>query len=196
MSGTQFESHAGSASAKKWKTSLRVEPGSCPEVPQGVAAFCNLRHAGCKVLSCSCACEAKLHYALHPLRHNRVHSAHVSQPVWAQGLRVDTCAAGAGRAAITIGKWMDMMGLDRPVRAPRPANSDEGCGEDDWGVTTRRAKRQGAAGGRQVIDHVCGGSEHLVRAPVAGQAPEDHVSRAGPQLVHKHHVYLCRLHKA
>ena len=36
MSGTQFESHAGSASAKKWKTSLRIEPGSCPEVPPGV----------------------------------------------------------------------------------------------------------------------------------------------------------------
>ena len=29
------------------------------------------------------------------------------------------------RAAITIGKWLDVMGLDRPVRAPRPANSDE-----------------------------------------------------------------------
>ena len=38
MSGTQFESHAGSASAKKWKTSLRIEPGSCPEVPPGLPA--------------------------------------------------------------------------------------------------------------------------------------------------------------
>lgn len=34
MSGTQFEAHSGSASAKKWKTSVRVEPGVTPEVPE------------------------------------------------------------------------------------------------------------------------------------------------------------------
>ena len=43
-----------------------------------------------------------------------------------------------------------MMGLDRPVRAPRAVNSDNGNSDDEWGITTRRAKRQGAAGGRQV----------------------------------------------
>lgn len=35
MSGTQFEAHGGSATAKKWKTSVRIEPGACPEVPDG-----------------------------------------------------------------------------------------------------------------------------------------------------------------
>ena len=43
-----------------------------------------------------------------------------------------------------------MMGLERPVRAPRPANSDNAHSDEEWGITTRRAKRQGAAGGRQV----------------------------------------------
>jgi len=60
--------------------------------------------------------------------------------------------AGAGHAPITIGKWMDIMGLDRPVRAPRPVNSDNGNSEDEWGITTRHAKRQAAAGGRQVSE--------------------------------------------
>ena len=36
MSGTQFEAHSGSATAKKWKTSVRIEPGACLEVPEGV----------------------------------------------------------------------------------------------------------------------------------------------------------------
>ena len=57
----------------------------------------------------------------------------------------------AGRAAITIGKWMDIMGLDRPVRAPRPANSDNAASDEEWGITTRRAKRQSEAGRRQVL---------------------------------------------
>ena len=33
---TQFEMHCGAGAAKKWKASLRVEPGGVPEVPKGV----------------------------------------------------------------------------------------------------------------------------------------------------------------
>ena len=47
---------------------------------------------------------------------------------------------------------MDMMGLDRPVRPPRPVNSDNVVSDDEWGITTRHAKRQAAAGGRQVAN--------------------------------------------
>lgn len=36
MSATQFEQFAGCASAKKWRASLKVIPGSCPECPEGV----------------------------------------------------------------------------------------------------------------------------------------------------------------
>ena len=32
---TQFEMHCGAGAAKKWKASLRVEPGGVPEVPAG-----------------------------------------------------------------------------------------------------------------------------------------------------------------
>ena len=32
---TQFEQHAGAGAAKKWKSSLRIQPGSIPEVPAG-----------------------------------------------------------------------------------------------------------------------------------------------------------------
>ena len=32
---TQFEQHGGAGSAKKWKASLRLEPGSVPECPVG-----------------------------------------------------------------------------------------------------------------------------------------------------------------
>ena len=32
---TQFEMHCGAGAAKKWKASLRVEPGGVPEVPKG-----------------------------------------------------------------------------------------------------------------------------------------------------------------
>lgn len=35
MSATQFEQFAGCASAKKWRASLKVVPGSCPECPEG-----------------------------------------------------------------------------------------------------------------------------------------------------------------
>lgn len=35
MSATQFEQFAGCASAKKWRASLKVIPGSCPECPEG-----------------------------------------------------------------------------------------------------------------------------------------------------------------
>ena len=34
---TQFEMHCGAGAAKKWKASLRVEPGGVPEVPAGAA---------------------------------------------------------------------------------------------------------------------------------------------------------------
>eukprot|EP00892_Ulva_mutabilis_P004844 jgi/Ulvmu1/2731/UM014_0188.1 len=37
MSATQFEQFAGCASAKKWRASLKVMPGSCPECPEGAA---------------------------------------------------------------------------------------------------------------------------------------------------------------
>lgn len=32
---TQFEMHCGAGAAKKWKASLRVQPGGVPEVPAG-----------------------------------------------------------------------------------------------------------------------------------------------------------------
>jgi hypothetical protein len=32
---TQFEVHCGAGAAKKWKASLRVQPGGVPEVPAG-----------------------------------------------------------------------------------------------------------------------------------------------------------------
>ena len=35
MSATQFEQFSGCASAKKWRASLKVVPGSCPECPEG-----------------------------------------------------------------------------------------------------------------------------------------------------------------
>ena len=35
FSCTQFEQHAGSGAAKKWKASLRICPGGVPEVPAG-----------------------------------------------------------------------------------------------------------------------------------------------------------------
>lgn len=35
MSCTQFEAHCGAGAAKKWKASLRIEPGGVPEVPDG-----------------------------------------------------------------------------------------------------------------------------------------------------------------
>ena len=37
FSCTQFEQHAGAGAAKKWKASLRVEPGSVPDSTKGVA---------------------------------------------------------------------------------------------------------------------------------------------------------------
>ncbi len=37
FSCTQFEQHAGAGAAKKWKASLRVEPGSSGEVSRGQA---------------------------------------------------------------------------------------------------------------------------------------------------------------
>jgi hypothetical protein len=36
---TQFEMHCGAGAAKKWKASLRVEPGGVPEVPKGVLSY-------------------------------------------------------------------------------------------------------------------------------------------------------------
>ena len=36
---TQFEMHCGAGAAKKWKASLRVEPGGVPEVPAGIVSF-------------------------------------------------------------------------------------------------------------------------------------------------------------
>lgn len=33
---TQFEMHCGAGAAKKWKASLRVEPGGVPEVKAGL----------------------------------------------------------------------------------------------------------------------------------------------------------------
>jgi SAND domain len=42
MSCTQFEAHCGAGAAKKWKASLRVEPGSVPEVPGGAQHSTNL----------------------------------------------------------------------------------------------------------------------------------------------------------
>ncbi|DBA81836.1 TPA: hypothetical protein ACH3X1_007555 [Trebouxia sp. C0004] len=35
FSCTQYEQHCGAGAAKKWKASLRIEPGSVPEVPEG-----------------------------------------------------------------------------------------------------------------------------------------------------------------
>lgn len=35
FSPTQFEQHAGAGSAKKWKASLRIEPGGVKECPHG-----------------------------------------------------------------------------------------------------------------------------------------------------------------
>ena len=32
---TQFEMHCGAGAAKKWKASLRVQPGGVPECPAG-----------------------------------------------------------------------------------------------------------------------------------------------------------------
>lgn len=36
FSCTQYEQHCGAGAAKKWKASLRIEPGSVPEVPEGI----------------------------------------------------------------------------------------------------------------------------------------------------------------
>lgn len=41
MSATQFEQFAGCASAKKWRASLKVVPGSCPECPEGATQICD-----------------------------------------------------------------------------------------------------------------------------------------------------------
>ena len=35
FSCTQYEQHCGAGAAKKWKASLRIEPGCVPEVPEG-----------------------------------------------------------------------------------------------------------------------------------------------------------------
>lgn len=35
FSPTQYEQHCGAGSAKKWKASIRIEPGSVPECPPG-----------------------------------------------------------------------------------------------------------------------------------------------------------------
>ena len=35
FSCTQFEQHGGSGTAKKWKASLKIVPGSTPDVPAG-----------------------------------------------------------------------------------------------------------------------------------------------------------------
>lgn len=50
---SRFEKHCGSK-AKKWRTSLRVEPGSCPEVragdpPMPVGQYLSLKGVGFKV---------------------------------------------------------------------------------------------------------------------------------------------------
>lgn len=37
FSCTQYEQHCGAGAAKKWKASLRIEPGSVPEVPEGLS---------------------------------------------------------------------------------------------------------------------------------------------------------------
>lgn len=37
FSATQFEQHGGAGSAKKWKASLRIEPGAVPECPPDAA---------------------------------------------------------------------------------------------------------------------------------------------------------------
>ena len=42
---TQFEMHCGAGAAKKWKASLRVEPGGVPEVPAGAASTLQGLHA-------------------------------------------------------------------------------------------------------------------------------------------------------
>lgn len=40
MTATQFEAFAGSGSAKKWKSSLRIVPGQVPECPHGATSSC------------------------------------------------------------------------------------------------------------------------------------------------------------
>lgn len=35
FSCTQYEQHCGAGAAKKWKASLRIEPGCVSEVPEG-----------------------------------------------------------------------------------------------------------------------------------------------------------------
>ena len=37
FSCTQYEQHCGAGAAKKWKASLRIEPGCVPEVPEGLS---------------------------------------------------------------------------------------------------------------------------------------------------------------
>lgn len=53
FSCTQFEQHAGAGAAKKWKASLRVEPGSVPESAKGVFSPCLLLEPGYLMLQCT-----------------------------------------------------------------------------------------------------------------------------------------------
>jgi hypothetical protein len=53
---TQFEMHCGAGAAKKWKASLRVQPGGVPECPAGGAGAPEL----VMVESWCCTCQEKL----------------------------------------------------------------------------------------------------------------------------------------
>ncbi len=56
FSCTQYEQHCGAGAAKKWKASLRIEPGSVPEVPEGITTLASIPD-NCKLLQNSQLCQ-------------------------------------------------------------------------------------------------------------------------------------------
>lgn len=60
MTATQFEQYAGSGSAKKWKTSLRILPGQVAECPAGAPHLGSRLHGAALTLAPLCSAWAEL----------------------------------------------------------------------------------------------------------------------------------------
>lgn len=63
MTATQFEAFAGSGSAKKWKSSLRIVPGQVPECPHGAMLYLLLPGAARLVV----ALDVRTHAGAQPM---------------------------------------------------------------------------------------------------------------------------------
>ena len=143
MSGTQFESHAGSASAKKWKTSLRVEPGSCPEVPPGGWTASSLSCIRCLLQHCLLAALKR------PLARAESWGSVVELEVQQQGSPAARRLSSARRLRFGCAGRRACDHHDRQVDGPDghgPSGAGAAAGQQRHGQQRRRVGRDHPAG--------------------------------------------------